>query len=393
MAEYRFLLADTLTDTIVSELPVESVTYSEVLNGPGALTANIRLGAPKPTEVPVSGVPTQIGLPGTSEVLGTVDLVVVALPREEHAETVGTVQVSAADVRAGEHSIYVERDGVLMWGGVIWTYIADVASNVGTIGAEGFFSMVRRRLLLSDYDVTARDQVLIAKDLIDTVQAYGHGDMLLDTSTLVADGTLRDRSWADDEYKNVGEAIEELAAVNNGFDFRVRVRWGATGPVREVIAADAAGRQTDYVLELGRNLELLSLATDATTTVYRAITVGEELDDGTFPQQSAFNPVSVYPRADVVEVASDVSETATLLAKSERRAIRGNAPMRIPSVAIYSDQEPELGAFVVGDIVEIVGIYGAVDFGGDYRITGWDTSIDVSNNERVQLSLAPLEVF
>lgn len=361
-SSYRFLLAEVTTDDIVAELPVESASYGETLNSPGKLSATIRLGAPKDVDVPSD--------PSTPLV------------------DAGTITPPAVEVLPGEHAIYVERDGVLLWGGVIWTYVADVESNTGKIGAEGFMSLLRGRILDTDYSVTGRDQALIVKDLIDTIQGYTDGDMLIDTSSLVAVGKTRDRAYDAAEWKDVGEAIEQLAAVRDGFDFRIGVSWGATIPQRRfLISYPATGRATSYVLELGKNLELLSLSVDATTIVTKAYAQGDEIT-------STLSVVpDPYPRRDAISTHDDVSIQGTLDDHAQRALDRGSLPMRIPSVAIYPDQEPVLGSFIVGDIVEVKGVFGAVDFGGDFRIVSWTASIDTSGAERVTLNLAPTGVF
>lgn len=65
------------------------------------------------------------------------------------------------------------------------------------------------------------DQALIAKDLIDYWQALSYGDYGIDTSSVVATGVTRDRSYFTPEAHNIAQRIQELSAVDNGFDFAV----------------------------------------------------------------------------------------------------------------------------------------------------------------------------
>ncbi len=362
-ADYRFLLANVKTDAIIAELPVEAVVYSEVLNSPGALNATIRLGFSKPTEIPDDPAD-----PGVDQ---------------------GTAQSPAPDVEPGKHAIYVERNGALIWGGVIWTYVADVASNTGQIGAEGFFSLLRNRILYTYRNFEGEDQVEIAHELIEEINTHTDGDTLIASAGTLS-GVTRDRTYHIDDRKDIGEAIEQLAAVDDGFDFRVGVRWddSANAPVREFLTTyPATGRSTNFILELGRNLELLTLTVDATTLVKRVNAVGDGIS-------TSISPVADdYLRRDETIVISDVTVPATLEDHAQRRYDRGQEPMRIPRVAIYPDQDPALGTFIVGDIVTVRGTYGAVDFGGTYRITTWTASVDATGNERVELDLAPTGVF
>lgn len=365
MANYRFLLADLLTDDVEAELPVESASFSHVLNGPGTLTAAIRLG-----DLPRREAPTETE--GVTETF-------TPLP---------------PNVLAGAHSIYVERDGVIVWGGVVWTYVADVVSNTGTIGAEGFFSLLRGRVLEADYSATTRDQGLIVQDLIDEVQSYTEGDHLIDTSTIdTSTGITRSVGWEAWERKDVGEAIEELAATRGGFDFRIRCRWGTSGLVREfIVDFPATGRSTSHVLELGRNLELLRHTDDATSLASKIFVRGAG-SGSEATTVSVHNTGSGYVRRDLVTSSDDTSDTDVLDDIALRHADRGAAPTRIPYVAIYPDQDPKIGSFITGDLVTLRGTYGAIDFGGTYRITGWSVAIDISGQERIELTLAPEDLF
>ena len=366
MADYRFLIADLLTDQIEAELPVESAGFTHTLNGPGALTAAIRLGAEPERHAPS-------GTAGVTE----------------------TFTPPAPDVRAGAHAIYVERDGVIVWGGVVWTYDADVVSNTGTIGAEGFFSLLRGRVLETDYlPAVLKDQGLIVKELIDEIQGYTEGDHLIDTSTIdTSTGVTRNVGWEAWERKDVGQAIEELANTRDGFDFRIRCRWGSTTPVREfLIDYPATGRPTAIVLELGRNLELLRHTDDATTLASKIFVRGSG-SSSSVATATTHNTGTGYVRRDLVASADDTSDTSVLTDIALRYADRGASPTRIPYVAIYPDQDPKIGSFTIGDIVELRGTYGAIDFGGNYRITGWSVSIDVSGQEKIDLTLAPEDLF
>lgn len=365
MANYRFLLADLLTDEIEGELPVEAASFIHILNNPGSLTATIRIGTDAPREAPTD-------TEGVTE----------------------SFTPPPPNVLAGAQAIYVERDGVIVWGGVIWTYVADVVSNTGTIGAEGFFSLLRGRVLEGDYTATTTDQGAIVKALVDAVQGYTEGDHLIDTTTInTSTGITRTVGWEAWERKNIGEAIEELANTRDGFDFRIRCRWGATSPVREfVIDYPATGRATAHVLELGRNLELLRHTDDATTLASKVFVRGSG-SGSSVNTSTVHNTGSGYVRRDAVASADDTDDTDVLDDIALRIADRGAAPTRIPYVAIYPDQQPKIGSFTVGDIVELRGTFGAIDFGGDYRITGWSVAIDISGQERIELTLAPEELF
>jgi hypothetical protein len=102
LARYRYLVGDLLTGILREEMPFTGVKYNQVLNGPGAFAATIGLRHRKATR---------------------------------------------ANLDPGRTTIYVERDGVLLWGGILWA--ARPSTDVAKIDltGEGFWSYFRRRLI------------------------------------------------------------------------------------------------------------------------------------------------------------------------------------------------------------------------------------------------------
>jgi len=80
-------------------------------------------------------------------------------------------------------------------------------------------SVLNRRTIATDLVYTSERQENIAKALIDYAQGLSGGDLSIIANT-VTTGVLRDRTYLAADLKPVGEAIEELAAVDDGFEFR-----------------------------------------------------------------------------------------------------------------------------------------------------------------------------
>lgn len=351
MAAYRFLIADALTDTVLAELPAESAKYGEVLNGPGSASVTTSLVQP------------------------------------------------AGGLTALEplrHALYVERDGVLVWGGVIWSAAMDVAENEMTIDATGFWSLVRSRRITADAVFTATDQALIAKSIVDTLQGVSGGDMRIDTTAVVATGVVRDRTYYGYERKPAGEAIEQLAAVRNGFDFAIRPGYSSGGAItrRMTVSYPSTGRATAIVLEAGTNMEVVSATVDAATMVTTVHAKGAgEGASGLLLTQSNATLLGLYPLVESLVVANDVSESGTLQAIANRALDVGRTPMVIPTVSISGSGEPMIGSYVAGDQVRVRVAYGMLNIDAPYRITQWAATVGANGEETVAMTLAPLEVF
>jgi len=97
MTTYRYLFADLLTDEIIGELPITGVSFTQQLNQAGTLQAHLLLTG------------------------------------------INTYQFNVeACTQPGRNAIYVDRDGVLVWGGVIWNRTYNSAAHTISIAAREF---------------------------------------------------------------------------------------------------------------------------------------------------------------------------------------------------------------------------------------------------------------
>lgn len=104
-ADYRYIITETLSDNVVAELPFVDVSFSSRLNEAGQFQGSFPI-----TE-------------GTS----AVDIYNNTLP--------------------GKHSIYVLRDGVCVWGGIISTRSYNIKEKILDISADEFVSYLDRRVV------------------------------------------------------------------------------------------------------------------------------------------------------------------------------------------------------------------------------------------------------
>ena len=133
---YRYLFADLLTNEIIAELPLTGVSFTQQLNQAGTLQGHLLL----------SGMAT--------------------------AEF--KVNASTIPARTG---IYVDRNGTLIWGGVIWGRTYNSADQTLNLVAREFESYFERRRITTTIDFTNTDQLLIARTIMNTAQTPPEGDI------------------------------------------------------------------------------------------------------------------------------------------------------------------------------------------------------------------------
>ena len=384
MAVYQVLVADLITGRVLGEIPATAAKWSHVRNAPGQLDVTVSIT--QPPEILVA--------------LGA------------------TIPGSVARIGGA-----IVRDGVIVAGGVWWTWDADFSAGTLSLHGEGWHSYVRRRTLRANLSYTDRDQTsVIAKALVDYTQTPGQTPTI-DTSGVVASGQLRDRTWRASERNNVkralesydlasenvqlrdrtwlagernnvGQLLEDLAATENGFSFRYdTVRVGDALQARFITGPDV-GRKTPLVFEEGKNITTLSAQGDGTAVVTHVDGVGAgEGDAGLRTTQANAGLIGVYPLLDDVESHTDVSILSTLAGYARRRLARGKAPVVLPKIAVNPAADPVLGSYTVGDVVRVRSGYGLVTVDDPYLIVQIDGTLDRSGGEKVEITYAVADAF
>ena len=191
MTGFSYLIADLVSDRTLEELPLECSGFTSKLKGYGDLRAKL--------DLTVEGA-AQLDLPGL--------------------------------LAFGQRSLYVLRDGQVVWGGILWRGSRSPGANAVELHAMEFESYWDRRLLLADYRPLQVDQLDIARWLVEQTGPL-HVGLPAGLS-----GVRRDRDYRARDLPVIGKILGELADCEDGFDFNV------------VTVADASGAR-DRLLQFG----------------------------------------------------------------------------------------------------------------------------------------------
>lgn len=180
---YRYLFADLLTNEILAELPLTGVSFTKQLNQSGTFSGHVLLSALQSAQF----------------------------------------NVNAATI-PGRSVVYVDRDGELIWGGIIWNRTYNSTEQALGITAREMESYFERRRISTTQSFNNIDQLVIARTLIDNAQLVPFGDIGVITGSETS-GVLIDRVYYDYELKNVYQAIQDLSRAEDGFDFYIDVAY------------------------------------------------------------------------------------------------------------------------------------------------------------------------
>lgn len=324
---YTYLAADLRGGQILDELPLTGVSFGRELNGSGTFRGSLPLGDP------------DIG---------------VRNPR--------------LVTQPAKTAIYVDRDGVLIWGGIIWTRRYDSGHQVLEIAGADFASYFDHRYVLpavlpsklasAVVGFDAIEQNEIARSLVNLAQQATGGDIGIELPMSTSE-IYRDRHYHGYDLQSVGDALENLANVINGPDFLFDVYWGADNQPhrRLVLGTPRLGQQgTERIFELGANVTSYSVDEDGAAMTTRDYATGAGEEEAT-PIAVAENPCAYdigWPLLEDEEGYSTVETLGTLQEHADADLITTRLPLVHHEVTARADREPYVGTYAPGDDMRLI---------------------------------------
>ena len=293
--------------------------------------------------------------------------------------------VTLANFYPGKKEIYVNRDGVDVWGGYIWTCQATGEDNTVRVGAEGFYSKLFRRYvggtIGNDLLFVNGDQFTIAWNLIDYTQTKPNGNMGLTRFSAALSGVGRDIKYRWWEMTNIGEEILRLAQTKDGFDFEITAakEWKTYAPRRGTALATPAN---DFILDT--NMAGISWDVHAldTATVFFAVGAGDGI--GTCIAIATHGAQSIqFGRLEAVQDFTNIKHFAHLQKKADRKLSMLNDAMNMPQVSLVIESPPWT-SFNVGDRPFVrVSNAGFLNVQQRFRISAFEVHCAQSGEETV----------
>jgi hypothetical protein len=359
---YRYLFVDLLTNTIIAELPLTGVAFTQQLNQPGTFSGHLML----------SGINTD------------------------------KFNVDASTIPA-KCGLYVDRDGILVWGGVIWGRQYNSQDQALTIQAREWISYFERRRITQTVDFTAIDQLVIAKTLIEDAQDVPYGDIGVgyNSEGETTSGILIDRVYYDYELKNVFQAIQDLSRQSDGFDFHIDISYD---PITDLPRKDfntyyprsglvyTVGDPLCPVFEFpAGNIVEYEYPEDGSTTANTIYAVGAGSNEGKLIS-AASHPTILTEGWAVLEDQVNYSDVTdqTVLDNLAMGAVNAFVtPPITMKVVVPAFVDPVYGTYEVGDDARIIIKDDRFPNGLDaiYRIVGSSVEPGEDGPERVTLSL------
>lgn len=317
---YRAIFCDLLTDHTIDILPLRDVTVDDYIGKAGSLS-------------------------------GT-----VPLPNAEMA-------ARARRIEEGRTSVYLQRGNDLWWGGIIWTStLQSDTRGVLTLGIQAatFESYAGRRRIRKDLAFADEDQLEMARKLWRHLQTgtldagdeptEAGGDIAVTSGDETSTQT-RTVSYRDGDETVYLEALDALAAVDNGFEHHIAVyRDPSTGERTRRLRLGSPKiliGTTDLLMDRPGTILSYSFPRDATRGGTTARTRGASVNDNqaaeSRPQCSDIQIAddlitkAGYPRIDLSSDHTEITSKATLNSLAKAELASATAAVVIPEISVRID--------------------------------------------------------
>lgn len=287
------------------------------------------------------------------------------------------------------NAIYIERDGVLIYGGVIWALPSiDVGGETVQVAAKGMLSYLRRRRIRNDISFSGSDQDANARQIVE--QADG---VAIDT-VANAHGVTNDHFIYGFDRLTVERALQNAAFQDGGFDYYFsHGRTGDTITSTFRTSYPATGRATEAFID-AEECGSFVVSFDGTEMVnfvdVMAGTVGE---DPIIETVSNSGSTSTFPRLDDTVSADSFINRSLLAAVGRRRLVRGAEPTIRAALTKSPDVGPGINEYLIGDQIRCRAVVGGLRLDRTFRIIGDGLSVTPNGLETHSLTLASLEAF
>lgn len=341
---------------VKSELPFKTFSFTQELNRPGQF--NI--------ELPVCHDPDSVF--------------------EKCSESVFAVNNTA---------IIFLRDGVPLFAGYVEQESSTISEDSETVrisGPDVSVGYLHRRVLYFDYTPTSTDQFTIAEALVETfANTNGIG---LDVVYSSLSGVTRDRTYYGRDRHNIGKLFDDLASVENGFDFIGQVTGSqASGFNFEILLGHPSlNRRTGLVLSLAKNISTITKDVDGKSQAFAISAKSGTGRDSLVALAVDTEPFGSYPQLDEVISKNTVTNVSTLEGHARHELEYRSRPIEELMITVNPDDpDSQVGAFRAGDEFRVIAKRGRFDVDGLYRVTRWTFMADADGTERMTMSMTPTE--
>jgi hypothetical protein len=355
---YRYLFADLLTNSILAELPITGVNFTQQLNSAGTFTGHLLLSG--------------IDAAGLNVANGTIP-----------ART----------------AVYVDRNGVLVWGGVLWGRTYESTAQTLTFQAREFESYFERRRITTTRVFNNEDQLTIAQTLINDAQSTASGNIGVIVPATTS-GVLVSRTYYSYELKGIYPALQDLSRQTNGFDMNINVAYdGGGNPTKTLLLsyprAGVAYTSSSYTIPTfefpAGNVVEYSYPEDGSISANTVYALGAGSNEGKLiaTATDTSKTSTGWPLLEEQANYSDVTDATLLAGLASGQVAAVSYPPTTLQITVPPFENPVFGTYNIGDDARVIIKDNRFPTTLDsiFRIVAFNVAPGESGPERVTLTL------
>jgi hypothetical protein len=283
----------------------------------------------------------------------------------------------------------IYRDDQLQFRGRLGTSNDDIAGDKHrvTYTAVDYTSLLARRILTTPqapWTFTGIAQGSIVRQLIAWTQGTTGGALGISATSTTVPDTATTRTITFDPAKSIAEAIDDLANLENGFDF-----WVDAGLVAHLASPQRGTGPRDLIAELGSTVSKVQRAFDPAEYGNAIMVTGKS---GTAPVFATAGNLATRPegRLDALESFPDIASTTVLQARANQ-ALTERSSVRPAYTCTMVPGVWRPGDLWLGDSTYLVVQSGRLDFSVLQRVSeiGVDLSDDGAEEVKVTFDTLP----
>ncbi|MCW7991491.1 hypothetical protein XF35_41430 [Streptomyces platensis subsp. clarensis] len=308
-----------------------------------------------------------------------------------------------AAVDPGNTLIYVEADGEIVWGGLIW----DIRPQKNTVRLEAasWSSYLHHRhdldgRLAGRGPYTYADRCTVIRDIWAYAQSVVDGNLgvVVDTTTSTSTvGTPSDvytfNAW---ETPNLGERLDDLVSGDATPDYTCTAEWNTskTAVIRRLRLGwpRLGARRTDISFASGVNLvedPEIALAADE----YAQVVVASGAGDGSAKRRQTSAVRNGRLRMEHVLDLPDIRTNDVLASRASAERISRQRLGAVEEVVVRDTPAAPLGSWQVGDDIYTRVYNPWTTYTGWCRITGWTVRPDAPGGPQATVQLKPADLY
>jgi hypothetical protein len=315
---YRILFADLSTGAINAEIPVTNVAVTRQINSAGTASFAILLSDSNSVEYNIINSTT----PGRTQV-------------------------------------WIDRDGVLVFGGILWSRVYKSGTQHLEMTVQEFESYLSHRMITTTQVFNNVDVFTIVQTLVNQMQSATGGNIGIVVPTNTS-GVTATKTYYSYELRSVLSAIQDLSKSNNSFDFAINYAYDGGGIPVKTLALGSPRLGTAYssssitapVFEFpAGNVIEYEYPEDGTLLANTVYAVGAGSNEGKIIATSTDTSkvTAGWPLLETTGNYSDINDTTLLgnLSAGQLKAVA--TPPVTMKMVVNPSTDPVYGSYNLGD--------------------------------------------